>query len=318
MDSKQFLNGYQDISNREAWHKEPAEVKEIMTGPRKWASFFDTQLHDILSGQYQDDDEETANQFIAYELDWAETQLDPLVKQSQDLAFSNAHADVAVNELNFHILNKELVDMWHRAMNPEKFPRISVERIETMQSRLAQRGASLRDTKESAYYWRSIESTPEGLVPAMNGQLTEIDAAIVMLELCKQETEILLLPAPPQFESAADKYHSIDFVVIDPIADKTRGVQVKSYIDRFEDRSKIYEAPQQFKAIRKYDPDYVTMVDGLIDLGNSKMQYSERWGYTMVPDPGLISLVYLHGSANPDIARATGHIQDRILHDLQK
>jgi hypothetical protein len=318
MDSKLFVSGYRDAPQQNHWDKESAEIEEIMTGPRKWASFFDSQLYELLDGERLRDYFETTDQLDEYRHDWTETQLDPLVKKSQDIAFFDERAKSSVNEMNFHILNKEFVDMWQRALYPDLFPRLSTEQIEMMQTRLAERGASLKDIKDAAVYWQSIESTPKALAPAMNGQLTEIDAAIVMLELCKQDTEILILPAPPKFESAANKYNSIDFVVIDPTANKTRGVQVKSYIDRFESDTISSELPQQFKAIRKYDPNYVTMVDGMIDLGNSQMRFSEQWGYTMVPDPGLISLVYLHGSANPDIARATGHIQERIMHDLQK
>jgi hypothetical protein len=318
MDSKQFVDGYQDAPRRNDRDKESAEIEEIMTGPRKWASFFDSQLYELLDGDRLHDYVETTDQLDEYRYDWSETQLDSLVKRSQDLAFFDERAKSSVNELNFHVLNKEFVDIWQRALYPDLFPRLSTERIEVIQTRLAKRGASLRDIKDAAGYWQSIESTPKALVPAMNGQLTEIDAAIVMLELCKQDTEILLLPAPPKFESAANKYNSVDFIVIDPKAGKTRGVQVKSYIDRYADDSTVDETRQQFKAIRKYDPTYVTMVDGMIDLGNSQVRYSEQWGYTMVPDPGLISLVYLHGSSNPDIARATGHSHQRILHDLQK
>jgi hypothetical protein len=320
MDSKEFVRGYQDISDRKPKDEESAEVKEIMTGPRMWASFFDTQLYDLLSGEQQRDAGETNRQLDEYLYDWLETRLDTTVKQTQGLAFYNEQDNSAVNELNFHILNKEFLDMWRRALQPETFPRLSHDHIETMQAKLAKQGANLRLVKEDAFYWQAVESTPKALVASLNGQLTEIDAAIVMLELCKQESELILLPAPPQFESAADKKLSADFIIIDPATEQTRGIQVKSYIDRFEDEgnSDSRKIRQRFKAVRKYSPDYITMVDGMIDLGNWKVRYSEHWGHGTVPDPGLLSLEYVHDSKNPEIARATGHIQERIMHDLQK
>lgn len=327
MDSFAFLDGYQELrDHRKGFnHRDRArhnfdtpEVKQIMTGPREWASFFDKIFYSILEGNTDIDREAIDQQLTIYETEWAGDHLDYLITESQNLAFHDAEATQAVNELNFHILTKKFMPLWHHAWMPEKYPEVTPEGIETVQTRLATRAAELIQVKNSALKWRRIENSPKGLVSAINGQLTEIDAAIVMLEMQKENPQLMVLPAGPQFESARPSNRSVDFIITDTDTWQSRGIQVKTYIERFEDAWKTSQQEDSQKPIRNYDSNYVTLIDGMVDLGNFTVRRIAGKGEVMVPNPGQISLTFLEDSKHPDILKAKNNIQGRILHDLNK
>ena len=119
----------------------------------------------------------------------------------------------------------------------------------------------------------------------------------------------------------------------------SRGIQVKTSIDYF---------PSLVK--REYDSRYVTLIDGMIDLGNTRPGEGTYGRSTGLPFPGMLSLDFLKfdasvhkASTNPafkddlgdlieakEIAaefssskssylqQAKKNIQGRILHDLYK
>ena len=327
MDSFQFLDGYQELQNHQNRFNrhekirnnfDTPEVKQIMSGPREWASFFDKVFYSFLEGYSDVDDEGVDADLTVYESDWSGQHLEDLIKQSQQLAFYDADATQAVNELNFHILSKEFMPLWHRAWMPEKYPELSSEELEAIQGRLANRVRQLKRTKNSALKWQRIEDTPKGLVASLNGQMTEIDAAIVLLEIQKENPQLLLLPASPQFESAKLHKRSVDFVITDTQTWQSRGIQVKTYIDSFGDGWNLNKESDGFKPVKKYDANYVTMIDGMIDLGNATERRIAGKGPTLVPNPGQISLNFLKDHNHPDILVAKNNITGRILHDLGK
>jgi len=334
MDSFQFLNGYQELQDPNSFNRDDRdryrarnnfdtpEVKQLMTGPREWASLFDKIFYSFLEG-YTDIDPETVNADLeVYETDWSKHHLEDLIKKSQRLAFYDADSAQAVNELNFHILTKEFMPLWRTAWSlwggPFATQESPLEELETIQSGLASRAKKLMRMKNSAFKWQKIEDTPRGLVPAINGQLTELDAAIVMLEIQKEHPNLLLLPAGPQFESSRHLDRSVDFTITDRDTWQSRGIQVKTSIAGFEDVWERNKTGDSSKSVRNYDSNYVTLVDGMIDLGNFSMRHISGKGMVMKPNPGLISLNYLKDKNHPDILVAKNNIMGRILHDLEE
>jgi len=318
MDSQKFVEGYRHSPDRYRFYETRPELEELMKGPRKWASFFDRKLYKHLEGSSGDSLLDTNNQLISYEYGWVEPFLDGIIRDSQGMAFYDEKSASAVNELNFHILNKEFLPMWRRALMPETHPQLAPEEIQLMQTNLALRGAELDLVKNDALKWQKIEESPIGLVKAMNGQITEIDAAIVMLEILKDEPQLILLPAPPHFESAYRSSRSIDFIIMDTNLGLSRGIQVKSYIDSIKDASNTGYTKSEYKPTRKYDGKFVTLIDGMIDLGNATNRYILGRGNVIVPSPGQISASFLQNPASPDIANAMHNIKDRIIRDLHK
>lgn len=318
MDSQLFVEGYRKSPEQYTSHDEPPEVEELMEEPRLWASFFDRQLFSLLKGASGGTALDIDEQLVNYEYGWIEPFLEESIHESHSLAFFNGIAASAVNELNFHVLNKEFLPVWRHALLPEMYPQLSIEEIEAMQTRLATRGAELKHIKSDAMEWQKIEKTPLGLVAAINGQLTEIDAPIVMLNIMKKYPELLLLPAPPQFESASVSNRSIDYIVIDTERLQSRGLQIKTYIDSIANASKLSKAKTTYKPTRKYDDEFVTLIDGTIDLGNSIVRFSPGNDAILVADPGQISVNFLKDSNNPDIIQAQHNIEGRILHNLYK
>jgi hypothetical protein len=316
MDSGKYADGYRNPLDKYTSSRDMPEVRELMKGPRQWASFFDGLLYSLLKNTHGNSSRTIDKELSNYEHNWSEPMLEGVIKESRSLAFYDKKATHAVNELNFHILSKEFLPIWRHALLPEIHSPVQTPEIESIQNQLALRGAELSQVKIDALKWQKIEKSPTGLVTSLNGQLTEIDAAIVMLEIQKTAPHLVLLPAPPFFESSSRNDRSVDFIIMDTAFRQSRGIQVKTYIDSFEDTANDPSELGAYKPVRNYDTRYVTMIDGMVDLGNATMRYIPNKGTVLAPEPGQISLSYLNNNQSADIIQATRNIKDRIIHDL--
>ena len=318
MDSQTFAMGYRQSPDRLRFYDDTPEILEIMEVPREWASFFDRQLSELLKGEMRDSVQDINDQLDEYEFGWSAGYLDDLIEQTQSLAFFDNKATSIVNELNFHVLSKEFMPMWRHVLTPELHPKITPEEIEAMQTGLATRGVQLKAIKNDALKWQQIEKSPQGLVGALSGQISEIDAPVVMLEIPKEMPHLALLPAPPQFESTHYNTRSADFIIIDTELWHSRGIQVKTYIDSIRNMSNPSEEKRTYRPTRKYDSRFVTLIDGTIDLGNFTVHYTPGKEAVLTSDPGQISVSFLEDHNSPDVAQAKNNIQSRIITDLYK
>jgi len=347
MDTRQFVEGYRTSANHVVAHKYETldpEVQDVMEGPRKWASFFDRLVVLHLKGEQNgiNEPEHLFNELRDYQLGWLEPHLDDTLHRGYDIAdHSLTHAS-PVNELNFHILNREMMPAWYALFYGQDVAELGPQRIQTMQTRLALRSAEL----QSRYQKYRLAETKSGVrsdAPfRIGGQLTEIDTAITLLEVMKREgqsmpSHLLTVPAPPRFEAGhKNRHRAVDFLFFDSLTDQVRGIQVKTAL------------AQDGRV--QYDSDYVTVVDGMTDLGNSRAAYSAKRGHHSEPAPGLLALDFLTNrttvsslSRDPtfntdmatifrakEVARsvfgkkksyldtAVRHVSERILHDLYK
>lgn len=319
MDNRQFAEGYKTPASHTAKDVErdmSPEVTEIMQGPRKWSSFFDTQLTNYLKGTPDDSPVDTFRAIeLDYSLGWVEPHLLQSVMDIRKLDTSNQDVRHAANELHFHVLNRELLPMWHRILLPEFSEGIPASDLYIMQVKLSIHAAEITNAARKAKAEDERLGIMTGMVGVFYGQLTEIDTAIVILEQLKEETEkgearLVLLPAPQKYESGHhNKRRASDFILIDTIEKQARGVQVKTRI------TSLTEHPTPGTYINKstkqpeprYDNDFVTLVDGVADLGNSRVTPDRRG---VISAPGLISLDFLHHnvsvqklSKHPDFRR---------------
>lgn len=345
MENGRFVAGYSEPTGYHRFNSESSEVKELMEGPRKWATFFDRQLVLNLKQAPGDIHSDIYKNLDSYKYDWADRYLDTIAKENRKLAYHDMNAEQSVNELNFHIMNTEFMPLWRRLLLPEMQAALSADQIENIQTRLAMQGAQLALARKDITEQASIDGLYSALPNCINGQLTEIDFGIVGLEILKDHSfedkpHLLFVPAPPQFESAhKNKALSADFIFMDTELQVSRGIQVKTSINYFKDNN-----------TRRYDGDFVTLIDGMVDLGNSKAAGSKYDNYSAIPEPGLIALNFLKfdlsinkagrnpalrgdigalmrakeaakklsGNKSSFLAQAKKNVQGRILHDLYK
>lgn len=290
MDTRQFVEGYRTPANHVVAHHYETldpEVQSVMEGPRKWASFFDRLLVLHLTGEQNGVNEPAAmfKELRDYQLGWLEPHLDSTLKTSYDLAERTLLSDSQVNELDFHILNREMMPAWYRLFYGGEVAELGPQRLQTMQTRLALRGADIQGKYQKYLLKEQRDGVRSDITHRISGQLNEIDTSIILLEIMKREglsmpAHLIALPAPPQFEAGhKNTRRASDFLFFDSLTNQVRGIQVKGIVSSATEK--------------EYDNEYVTLIDAVNDLGNSKSAYSPKRGHYTASAPGLIALDFL-------------------------
>lgn len=345
MENGAFGGAYQENSPRNKYKGESFEVGEIMDGPREWAAFFGQYLLARMQNGDIDNKLQVRNDIDTYATTENKGFINETVERSRDIAHFDSSNESIVNEMNFHIMNAEFAPVWRRLLLPEIQTPLAADQIDVMQTKLAMQAAKLSEISREITQEANSQGVRSSLPLSIGGQLTEIDAAIAMLEITKDdsfedEPHLIVLPAPTMFESVLNnKKISSDFIFMDIAKNVSRGIQVKTSIDYF---------PAQKK--REYDPEFVTLIDGMIDLGNTRPGNGNYGRSTGLPNPGMLSLdflkfdvsihkaaknpafnndigelihakeiaVKLSSSKNSYLQQAKKNIQGRILYDLYK
>jgi hypothetical protein len=188
----------------------------------------------------------------------------------------------ALNETNFHFMNRCLFSMWQPLANhgwKSAEERASALNVATFG--FAFRGLSLyahreKFVKEAEGTHALFEPEHKAIHEALTGQMQEYDAAIVLINFIRKNKNLTLLPAPLQFERT-NKRTNVDFIVVDFVDSRAIGIQVKSRV-RNED-------------IDGADAGRVVFIDGDVDLGNVKLVRTQRAHTTqkLVAWPGIIA-----------------------------
>jgi hypothetical protein len=173
---------------------------------------------------------------------------------------------VMSNEINFHRLSMNMSELWGALILPDYLSSkqrfltatnfaqdnlaLSVLRFYTARERTAAASSKYSYfSEENARYRQSRE-----------GIANEFDAALVLIELMRLHPELLVVPAPAQFENHTKKYNA-DFIVLSKEG-KTVGVQVKGQVSS--------------EVIAQYDKKRIVLVDGRTDLGNEVYRRTAR------------------------------------------
>lgn len=195
----------------------------------------------------------------------------------------------AVRLMHFHTLSRYLGYMWRTVAGHPSRPT-------TVQRRQAQLLIALHAANMVMYREHQVIHgvETESVRTARHGMLSESDAAIVLLELIRHRTDLLLLPAPPSYEAAwsstpaarAGARRSVDLILLDPVRRRVAGIQVKT---------KLSSASQQ-----RYDSEFVVLIDGALDLGNERLVRRSPQRSDLIREtwPGLISAHFVL-KANP-------------------
>ncbi len=276
MDYEEFVAGYP--RDPDPAPRLDAARERLLEQPREFARVFGIVLHDYLSGGSDEPTPKQLADFVQRYLGWARANLGALIRAVETRG-NRFDRHQPIMEMSFH----HVMQIVHPVLPALLFgrPILTSLHLRDMQIMVALGGTAMggvreRRARQSKYF--ADYNAP--LRSVQSGILTELDTAIVLLELCRQLPHLAVLPAPPQFERGSTG-RNVDFLVLDPIRRKVVGVQVKTTVSR--------------KTVNRYDPRGIVLVDGTVDLGNvrSVALRANSSDTTPMPWPGLISAHYV-------------------------
>lgn len=314
MDAERFLHSYPELASDETENpsRRPNEIspalKDHLDDATYWQETFADTIRQHLKGNGVDaaKAEEYRN---AYWL-WHYNTMPSLGKSVRSAIHLNPDNEQLLQELTFHHIAPGLTCEWLALSDPEYAP-TAADRHEA-QAWIASQSASLayeRKQIESAVRKRNpregLENTvilekyltkaEKAILGNINGQLTELDMHIVLLELCKENPGLVSIVSVPQFESGIHSSRNADSILIDTHLAEAHGLQAKIAVRSRE----FYEFNQrgtEAAPTEKYDNNFVTLIDGLNDLGNSVVtRVPGTSTLKSVPRPGLIAMDLLAG-----------------------
>ena len=331
MDSKEFAEGYEVRTGPVSVPENP-EVASAIESSREWATFFDRLMYDYLNDNL-DTVQFYETAFRTYQ-DWVNSRFDNDRRTINRQALLNPEDKIYASELHFNTLASHTVFAFEQLIR-EDIPLRSA-RITDMQTELAMEAADIARQRKLLKFHEDKDDVRSGMVGVYNGQLTEIDTMIILLEIMKDDPEgkLVAVPAPPQFESSRKKGMNADFIIVDRALKQARGLQSKTRISNNND------------ALITYEYNRITLIDGIFDLGNSQLgNYNSRTGQNIVAAPGLIAMDHLQrlsikdtpykfielrpklmrakgiarelsGGRKSYIAFATANVKAKLIHDL--
>ena len=295
MDAEQFAKGFErdprDYAklSGQAWR---SARDELIDPPIRWSHFFSHLMDGYLTGNSVDIDDANKNIGL-YTGNSTRHLLRNITETTERATFYKPALAPHLNRMNFHTMNQEMGDSWRHLLDPEANKPLDYINLVAVQTRLAVHALRLVETRRR-FYDDLMMQEPAATHDEMTldqsfvGRITEIDAAITLLQVVKtlpiDEVEHLtVLPAPGKYEGYKGK--SSDFLMIDTEQWQAHGIQVKTRVWNPAD----------------YDPAYVSFIDGTVDLGNYKEKDLPDGRVKRQAVPGLISADYL--LHDEDIAR---------------
>ena len=290
MDMSRFAKGFErddplDYSARtiQGWK---ATTRSLMRPATRWSHYFSERLDDYLAEQ-PIDTENFSHNLQVYTGNSTRQMLQQGAESIRNIAFRYPSIVPYLNELNFHSMNQEMGQYWARLMEPEVFTAPDYIDLTVIQARLsvqalklvAIRGDFLRQTHRTSPNPREEDLW---LDASFVGQTTEHEALIAQLEMLKQQPadareSLVLLPAPIGYDKSPNVHTASDFILVDINEKQALGIQAKTVL----------------RGKNKYDPRYVSLIDGIEDLGN----YLEVKGPTGRIDkkamPGLLAADFI-------------------------
>lgn len=341
MNSAEFVTPYRRSVPEHELHRGP--VVAGMETARFWDNAYGEVLHDRLSsGKPVNVDQYNDRSYPLFCLD----ELPYLPTAINNAAISLDEKHRLLGDMTFHVMNNAMHPLWFPLFEDQNLIDNPTERLRYIsysQSLIALHGLSYYVQREVLAGKRSgyayFDTEHEYQRKYTEGLTNELDAGLVLLEAIKPYPDLTVVPGPRQFESDGKRNvpYAADFVVVST-ENKAVGVQVKSFIssqDQIED----------------YDRSRIMLIDGSVDLGNSRVARTKQesshtrkvsWGGVLSAhfarkisfqgkhglganlDPNkkrqFIQLqMRAHGPTqhmHNDFAQATSTIRDRLKHAL--
>lgn len=287
--------------------RDPELEKEFQEA-RQWDRYFGELVMRHLKSQPIDPDVELPKALNDYVL-WSLVEVPRLYKIARDATISDFKYNPYLSELGFHLTAPRMEDQWHMIIDPTY--RSPAKRTIDSQSWLAAGAADIARDRKLRMKTEQRSGVRNGIVGTYNGLLTDHDTIVTGLEFRLEniaERDIVIVSAPHRFEATRSTRNS-DALVLDRTARHARGIQAKTRIgnaDESEDREDIF---------KRYDPTYVSFVDGMTDLGNSIDERLVGGRHRAIAFPGLISMDHL--MRTPLNQMPTAGLKGEDLHYLQ-
>lgn len=279
------------------YHPDTGKVARFDSA-HKWSDTFSELTHDVLEGK--DPTVDTSVNLIQTYMQWAQVDFSELIEESMDI--ENEFDAQYASKLNFHILNISAITLWKHIL-VDRRTSMSPNLVRTVQNNLAAQAVDYMRIREFDIENGDFLSSDIALRRnTYLGILNEIDTAIVAQEVSLKNPGVFVLPAASQFESSTRHERNSDLLAIDMKKSgdggerQVRGIQAKLSVDQ--------------EVADNTDPDYVTLVDGIMDLGSTKRirPQAHRSAEIVKPWPGLIAAHHLLSTKNisiiPNAAKA--------------
>lgn len=259
-----------------------SERHEITRDAVEWAHTLGTLLHDHLSGAADQPGAFEAAVTLARYAAWNQRHFVPTVRAIA----AQPGGGRGVRAMHFHTLGNCLLTMWRPLFGAGPVPTVIDRRRSQLLLALHAAGMMVRRYENLDGGHVAADDEGSAVLALQNGMLSETDAALTLVEIVRHHPEIVVIPAPPQFESAAPG-RNVDLLVLDVSARTVNGIQVKTSLTRPE-------------KLREYHREGVVLVDGVTDLANERLARLRSNSSTKVLAswPGLISAHFLL-RANP-------------------
>ena len=293
MNYPEFAHGYRDLSHQSgegrvvpAADKDPGFEKEFQEA-RQWDRYFGELVMRHLQSQPIDPDIELPKALNDYIL-WSLEEVPRLYKLAKDATLSDydKYGDY-LSELVFHLTAPRMEDQWHMIIDPSY--KASVKYTVASQSWLAAGAADIARDRKIKMIHEEKSGTRNGIVGRYNGLLTDFDTLVTGLELRidnVEERDLVVVSAPSRFEATRSTRNS-DALIFDREKRHARGVQAKTRIGN------VNEDEARKDIFKRYNPAFVSFVDGMTDLGNSTDERLAGGRHRAIPFPGLISMDHL-------------------------
>lgn len=266
MHSAEFVTPYRRTIPEHELHRQP--MADALQTARFWDHAYGEVLHDRLSSgkpvnvdHYSD---RSYPDFCIDELPHIPTAINRAPESIEDKYR-------LLGEMTFHIMNNAMHPMWFPLFEDSQIMQTPSERLRYLsyaQSIIALQGLSYYVQRESLAGKRSgyayFDTDHEYQRKYTEGLTNELDAGLILLEAIKPFSDLTVVPGPRQFESDGKRNvpYAADFVVVSS-ENKAVGVQVKSFI-----------ASQN--QIDDYDRSRIMLIDGRVDLGNSRVARTKQ------------------------------------------
>jgi hypothetical protein len=264
---EEFADAYPREHGR-AWYGDAARHR-IVADAASWAHMWGERLHDFLSGSRGAGSFDATRELRAYSR-WNQTRFVETVRAIQGLDGGGR----GVRAMHFHTMAHCLLPMWRPILGAGHLANVRERRVSQML--LAVHAAHMVLKRDENLRHAASDPLLSSTLAVQHGMLTETDALITLLELTRHRQDVIVLPAPPQFESGAAEGNA-DLLVLDLRARTIVGVQVKTSLTRAD-------------TVRRHDRR-VVLVDGVADLGNQRLVEVHPRSSTkrLTVWPGLIS-----------------------------
>lgn len=261
----------------------PGPVEAALVEPREWSHRWGVLLHDALAQRRAPSLESFQRFSLAY-CGWVNARLPQIGADLAGWVGQSGDLDVVMRagmELSFHRMNGFAQRLWHILLYTRRGIGLGPNSVNRACYELATTALVLDKNRErlvalDVFFDPGAERARAG----STGILTEIDAYIALLDMTRQRGNVIVLPAPAQFEHLAGPANS-DFIVFDKSSGQVRGVQVKAQVTG--------------QNVIHYDRSRVTLIDGARDLQNTRAMRTNpvKSDRRVVAWPGLVAAHFI-------------------------